>query len=554
MYHSSPSYCIVIYQRNATMMQTISVVALVALEEATHSAAETPHSHSNISSFLLANGVTNFSLPGSPSYTPLLDASIRNLRFEQPGVGKPAAVILPSSKLQLQRSILCARAAKLAIRARGGGHSYAGLSYTAENGVPFAVLDLSLLNRVRVDSTRGTAWAEGGATVGELYAAVGRAGRALAVPAGTCSTVGIGGQVAGGGFGLLARKHGLAADNVVDLVLVDAGGNALTRDAMDEDVFWAVRGGGGGSWGVVYAWKLRLVPVPANVTVFTLARTGPVELVAGLVHKWQLVAPHLPDEFYLSIYLTTGSSDNGNLSMSFTGQVLAPKLHALSVLTRRFPELGLADSDLSSTSWLESTAKFAYLDSVAELTDRQPGVGQYSKSKSDYVTAPISMPDMIKVVRYLSAGPRQGFLILDPYGGAMARVPSAATPFPHRAGYLYSVQYSVPWTAAEQHRADEFIRWIRELYAFMAPFVSKDPRAAYVNYLDLDLGTDGWTNATGGASSDIVSRAAASWGKNYFSGNFERLVRAKTKFDPGNVFNNAQSIPPLTEKRTNPNE
>jgi hypothetical protein len=110
MYHSSPSYCIVIYQRNATMMQTISVVALVALEEATHSAAETPHSHSNISSFLLANGVTNFSLPGSPSYTPLLDASIRNLRFEQPGVGKPAAVILPSSKLQLQRSILCARA------------------------------------------------------------------------------------------------------------------------------------------------------------------------------------------------------------------------------------------------------------------------------------------------------------------------------------------------------------------------------------------------------------------------------------------------------------
>jgi FAD/FMN-containing dehydrogenase len=229
------------------------------------------------------------------------------------------------------------------------------------------VRDLSLLNRVRVDAAAGTACAEGGKTVGGLYAAVGRAGRALAFPAGTCSTVGV------GGFGLLARKHGLAADNVVDLVLVDEGGNALTRDAMDADVFWAVRSGGGGSWGVVYAWKLRLVPVPANVTVFTLGRTGPVELVAGLVHKWQLVAPDLPDDFYHSIYLATGSSDNGNLSMSFTGQVLCPKRHALSVLTRRFPELGLADSDLSSTSWLESTAKkFAYLDSVAELTDRQP--------------------------------------------------------------------------------------------------------------------------------------------------------------------------------------
>jgi FAD/FMN-containing dehydrogenase len=78
----------------------------------------------------------------------------------------------------------------------------------------------------------------------------------------------------------------------------------------------------------------------------------------------------------------------------------------------------------------------------------------------------------------------------------------------------------------------------------MAPYVTKNPRAAYVNYLDLDLGTNGWMNATGGTSYGSVGHAA-SWGERYFSMNFGRLVRAKTKVDPGNVFNNAQSIPPL---------
>ncbi|TKW08858.1 hypothetical protein SEVIR_6G052500v4 [Setaria viridis] len=494
----------------------------------------------DISSCLLSNGVSNFSLPSSPSYTPLLDSSIRNLRFELPGVGKPAAVILPASKRDLQSAVVCARAASLAIRVRSGGHSYEGLSYTTENHVPFVVIDLAGLNRVRVDRRSATAWAESGATLGEVYHAVGLSGgRNLAFSAGSCSTVGMGGHTAGGGFGLLSRKYALAADNVIDAVLIDPSGRALTRATMDDDVFWAIRGGGGGSFGVVYAWKLRLVPVPDNITVFSIGRTGPVELIAGLMHRWQYVGPSLPDEFYLSTYIPTRSS-NGNLSMSFTGQVLGTKHHAMAVLSQTFPELGLAESELSEVSWLESAVKFAGLSSVADLTNRQPGVRQYSKSKSDYVRAPISKQDAIKILRYMSAGP-EGSIQLDPYGGAMARIGSTVTPFPHRAGYLYSIQYGVSWKASEIDRADEYIGWLRSFYTFMAPYVSKNPRAAYVNYLDLDLGTNGWKNATGGTS---VAHAA-SWGERYFFTNFDRLVRAKSKVDPENVFNNAQSIPLL---------
>jgi hypothetical protein len=257
------------------------------------------------------------------------------------------------------------------------------------------------------------------------------------------------------------------------------------------------------------------------------------------------VAPSLPDEFYLSTYIPTGSSNGGNHSMSFTGQVLGPKRLAMAVLSQTFPELGLAESELSEVSWLESAVKFAGLRTVSDLTSRQPGVGQYSKSKSDYVQAPISMRDAVKILRFMAtAGPPEGSIQLDPYGGAMARIGSSVTPFPHRAGYLYSIQYGVSWKASDVDRADEYIGWLRSFYAFMAPYVTKNPRAAYVNYLDLDLGTNGWMNATGGTSYGSVGHAV-SWGERYFFMNFGRLVRAKTKVDPGNVFNNAQSIPPL---------
>uniref|UniRef100_A0A8I6WUN8 FAD-binding PCMH-type domain-containing protein n=1 Tax=Hordeum vulgare subsp. vulgare TaxID=112509 RepID=A0A8I6WUN8_HORVV len=271
-------------------------------------------------------------------------------------VARPAAVVFPESRDEVRRAILCARTSSLAIRVRSGGHSYEGLSYTTENHVPFVVADLANLNRVRVEPGSATAWAESGATVGELYYAVGRSNRTLAFTAGSESTTGLGGHVSGGGFGLLSRKFALAADNVLDAALITPDGRVHDRSSMGDDVFWAIRGGGGGSWGVVYAWKLWLVPVPRNVTVFTVDRTGPVQLIAGLVHRWQYVGPNLPDEYYLSVYAPTGSME-GNVSISFTGQVLESKEYALSVLSQSFPELGLTEQDLSEMSWIEWTAK-----------------------------------------------------------------------------------------------------------------------------------------------------------------------------------------------------
>ncbi|CAO2175721.1 unnamed protein product [Urochloa humidicola] len=502
----------------------------------------------SLSSCLIASGVGNFSLAGSPSYAVLLNFSAQNLRFALPGVRKPAAVVLPASKGDLRRVVLCARGAATGIRVRSGGHSYEGQSYTVSSSeaahAPFVVIDLMNLNRVRVDAASATAWVESGATLGEVYHAVAAASSSsLAFTAGSCSTVGVGGHVSGGGFGLLSRKFMLAADNVLDALLVDADGRVLDRRAMGEDVFWAIRGGAGGSWGAVYAWKLRLVPVPDTVTVFTPEREGSVDAMAGLVHRWQFVGPALPDEFYLSVFLTIGGSSSqsqkdGNVTVSFTGLVLGPKELAMSVLSDKFLELELAETELSEMSWVESAAKYAGLSSVAELTSRVSKTKHYGKNKSDYVRRPIPREDLAAILRYLSAG-AAGYVILDPYGGAMARAAATDTPFPHRAGNLYGVQYGVTWEAGDGD-GEARMAWLRKLYAYMAPHVSREPRAAYVNYIDLDIGTEAAANGS------AVERARATWGASYFTAeNFDRLVRAKTLIDPSNVFNNAQSIPPL---------
>ena len=414
---------------------------------------------------------------------------------------------------------------------RSGGHSYEGLSSTSQSP-NFVIIDVMRLERVEVDMKSKTAWVESGTTFGQLYSAIANKTSRYGFPAGVCPTVGVGGSLSGGGLGLLARKYGVSADHVINALLVDAKGELVDRRGMGEDAFWAIRGGGGGSWGVVVAWQIRLVKVPPVITVFNFNRTGS-DNVTRLVHRWQTVAASAPEDLYIRVFVFGGSP----VSLTFNGMYLGRLPRLLKLVNDIFPEMGMVAADCNETDWIGSVIYTAVANGYsADLRNRYLKTKRYFKNKSDYVKSPIPASALQGAWKIMEQKPDSS-LVLAPMGGVMNRIPSTRIPFPHRAGNLYEIQYILNWDEASEDA--ESVDWMRMYYEYMTPYVSKSPRAAYVNYVDLDLG-----HADANGTSTV--QQAKSWGEKYFGGNFLRLVRVKTKLDPSNVFKNAQSIPPLT--------
>uniref|UniRef100_A0ACD5YB25 Uncharacterized protein n=1 Tax=Avena sativa TaxID=4498 RepID=A0ACD5YB25_AVESA len=478
--------------------------------------------------------------PTSPSFKPLLVSSIRNARFVAPATARPPlCIVTPTNASHVQAAVRCGRHTGVRLRVRSGGHDNEGLSYRSQHPEVFAVLDLAKLHAVRVDPRAATAWVDSGATVGELYYAVGKAAPGLGFPAGVCPTVGVGGQFSGGGQGLMMRKYGLSSDNIVDAAIVDADGNLLpNKKAMGDDLFWAIRGGGGGSFGIVLSFKLRLVPVPPKVTFFSVTKTmeqGAVDAVT----KWQTVAPALPDDLSIRVVVQQRQA-------SFQSLYLGSCSRVVSTLRDRFPELGMTPADCREMSWLQYVAYIYFGDAINTtpldvlLLNRTMPIGPFVKNRSDYVRKALTNNTWNKIFTWPSAA-AQGELILEPHGGRMAKIADDDTPFPHRSGVLYNIQYVQFWkgNAAAGGNTSSTPDWINTMYDYMAPFVTKNPRAAYANYRDLDLGVN---KMVGGVSTYESGKA---WGERYFVSNFRRLAMIKRKVDSGDYFRNEQSVPAL---------
>ncbi|XP_020230803.1 berberine bridge enzyme-like 8 [Cajanus cajan] len=478
--------------------------------------------------------------PKSPSFSSVLQAYIRNLRFNTSTTRKPFLIVTALHVSHVQAAIVCGKEHNLLMKIRSGGHDYEGVSYVAEH--PFFLLDMFNLRSIEVDMDTETAWIQTGATLGEVYYRIAEKSKTHGFPAGVCPNVGVGGHISGGGYGNLMRKYGTSVDNVIDAQIVDAQGRVLNRKTMGEDLFWAIKGGGGGSFGVVLAYKINLVHVPETVTVFQVERTLE-QNASDIVYNWQHVAPSIDNDLFIRLILEVVNGTQvatKTVRATFIALFLGDSKSLVSLMSERFPQLGLKQSDCIETTWLRSVFFWDYMDIATPLEvllERHPQSLKYLKRKSDYVRKPISKEGWEGIWKKMIELEKAS-MYFNPYGGRMAEISSAETAFPHRGGNLWKIQYKADWYEAGEEVAENYINSVRELHKYMTPFVSQNPRQAFMCYKDLDLGINhhGFYGYFEGSA----------YGYQYFHDNFKRLVEIKTKVDPTNFFRTEQSIPVLS--------
>lgn len=428
--------------------------------------------------------------PGRPLYDTarlVFDANYSHVR--------PLAVVRPVDAADISQVVRWAQRTGVHIVARSGGHSYAG--YSTTRGL---VVDLSRLSGVRVAA--GQAVVGPGARLGIVYDALARHG--LAIPAGTCPSVGIGGHALGGGFGLASRAWGLASDNLVSVQIVTADGKVVVADKNHHaDLFWACRGGGGGNFGIVTQLAFRTHTMSeGSYFIATWPWAKAEEVVANFL-RW---APAAPDALGSLCRLATGP---GGPTVQVFGQFLGPESRLKTLLAGLHPPA--QQLAIGSSSWLDLVRRWA--DCLGHSLPSCAAPGQQGfVGASDYIARQPS-PAQLRVFREVveERGVAPGALLIDAYGGALNRVGPAATAFVHR-NELSCIQYFARGEPAAARQ------WINASRTALAPATSG---GAYVNYIDPEL---------------------ANWQDAYYGANLPRLRRVKRTYDPHNLFHFAQSI------------
>jgi FAD/FMN-containing dehydrogenase len=457
--------------------------------------------------------------PTMPAY--MTAHQLFNPRFD--GV-QPMAIAYCASPRDVQLCLAFTRRFDLPLACRAGGHSYGG--YSTSSGL---VVDVTRMKDVLVDFAAGTATVGAGARLIDVYAAL--ASQGLIVPAGSCPTVGIAGLTQGGGLGVFGRKFGLTCDNLLSAQVVVADGRLLTCDAGQEsDLFWALRGGGGGNFGVVtsFTFQAHLIDTVALCTL-----DWPLERAVDVVQAWQNWAPQAPDELW-SNCLLLASTDKAALPVARVNGVYVGAASALQPLVSALiDQIGLFPSStyISDVTLLEAMLIEANCGglTVAEchLPSQDPH-GQVLRdtfgAKSDYFDHILPQQGITNLVNSLASRQASrelgaGVIVLDASGGAINRVNPEATAFVHRNS-LFSVQYFANWNATDSLAVVEANQqWLADTWQLMRPYASG---AAYQNYLDPDL-VD-WQNA-------------------YYGSNLPRLEEIKATYDPLDLFHFDQSIP-----------
>ena len=337
--------------------------------------------------------------PESPGYEAARKPAIA--RFHDV---RPAAVV----RCAAPEDVLAAAAVDLPAAPRSGGHCFAGGSTTT--GV---VIDVGPLDDVSVSDGHATIGA--GARLGEVYDALVEHG--VTIPAGCGPEVGIAGLTLGGGLGIMGRRHGLTCDSLAGAT-VAVGGRLVECDEHHEpELFWALRGAGGGRFGIVTSFTFRTVPAP-QATAFDLRFTD----AAALVEAWQAWAPDAPDELAASLVITAGPDPDEPPDVKVFGAMLSSRAETEALLSRFDPKRA-------------ELFHGAHRDVKRHLAGTGGPDAGIPYHRSEFFRERLPAEAIAALIDHLEAGRRPGEtreLDFSPWGGAYNRVPADATAFPHR--------------------------------------------------------------------------------------------------------------------------
>ena len=449
----------------------------------------------------------------------------------------PVAVVIPTSAAQIQGAVKCAGAANVRVVPKSGGHNYEG--WSVQNGT--LSVDLQEMDGVVADKSTGviTAGPVGidltdvrahvltlslalraslvhqGATLGMLYYyAWYDAG--MGINAGTCPPVGVSGFMLGGGFGYYSRRAGMACDSVTSFEMVEANGRLLkVSRSQNKDLFWSACGGGGGNFGIVTKWNIKMMPVPKTIQYASVSYADDLDTAAQVAAYFQTWASSADANLGSELHVGPNTSA-AKLFFYYAG---TGSLRSI-IESSKLPTLGGADGpkvSYKNYTWIDAVVAQAGwgLTSPTQLLQRSwPSQQNYRRERSYYVfpdgwSSSLYETLFKQMADMYSAG---GNIKFRTSGGKISSKSSSSTAFPWRNALGWVIT-KAEWDDGAGESEQAATAWLDKAASTIDASGSK--KASYVNYIDSSI---------------------KDWQQAYYASNYKRLQKIKAAVDPTDMF------------------
>ncbi|CAF1332243.1 unnamed protein product [Rotaria sordida] len=422
----------------------------------------------------------------------------------------PAVIVYVSNSTDVQNVVKCATKLDYIVNALAGGHSYEG--YGLGSMYNNIIINMEAINYININQLDRTAAFGAGLRLGPIYYRTYESNN-YTINGGSCVWVGLAGQALGGGYGYLSRLYGLLTDSILEMKAVNAQGELLTiNETHEPDLYWALRGAGGGLFVIVTEFKFRLVKSPSLVTTLSLAwHANATKLVVqqyqSLLFNNQIF--NLSNNIFWQLHVNKNLTD---ISITNFGMELEEFNQTISLLLATLPTPNKTEE--RKRDWLSYVYESSGIDNLSGdhrqlLLENLTYPTFYFKAKHLFYDQPISDHSLDRMIDRLALAEGQISMSFSPWDGYINTIPVDKTAFPHR-NYKFGIQFLV-YPNDEQDQQQK-MNSLNEIYLTI---YNDSTKHSYINYIDRDV--PDWINA-------------------YYHTNQQRLIYIKHIYDKNNRF------------------